>query len=409
MTEIIECVPNFSEGRDSEKIKQILDTITAVDGVTLLDHQSDPDHNRTVVTIVGNRDAVFNGAFEGIKKAKDLIDLTKHKGEHPRMGATDVCPFIPISDITMEDCVELAKKLAEKVWKELEIPSYLYEAAASRPERENLAIIRKGQFEGIRDEIATNPDRKPDFGNNAVHPTFGIMAIGARPILIAFNVNLDREEVGPAATIGRAVRHSTGGFRYVKAMGFTIDEKKITQVSMNMVNYEGTPLYRSYNFIKGEADRYGIPVIGSEIVGLTPLKAFTDVAQHFLRIQNDIPTDKITWEEKYDMDISFKFSKPSHLVDVAKAISEETGGLRGVKATVDGEVIKIHIDDAKITALHRVFNLTLVEIERYGATIEETLVDTIPMEIIVQAADFFLRIEDFKLDQILEYKLRQKK
>ncbi len=283
---IVECVPNFSEGRRPEVLGEIVNAMTAVDGARLLDKEMDADHNRAVVTIIGEPDAVLEAAFRGIEKARELIDLTKHKGEHPRMGATDVCPFVPVRDVTMDECVELAQRLGERVGKELEIPVYLYEAAATTPARENLAKVRKGQFEGLRDEIGTNPKKDPDFGPNRIHPTAGAIAIGAREFLVAYNINLGTDDISIAKTIAKSIRFAGGGLRYVKAMGFEIKDRGIVQVSMNMVNYKGTPLFRVYEMVKTEAERYGVPVIGCEIVGLVPLSALIDCADFYLRLES---------------------------------------------------------------------------------------------------------------------------
>jgi glutamate formiminotransferase/formiminotetrahydrofolate cyclodeaminase len=286
MAKLVECVPNFSDGRRPEVIGEIVRTIEAVQGTTMLDAEMDKDHNRAVVTFVGEPEVVEEAAFQAIKKASELIDMEKHSGEHPRMGATDVCPFIPISGVTMKTCVAMAQRLGERVGKELEIPVYLYEEAATRPSRENLAEIRKGEYEAIRDEIATVPERKPDFGPLKTHPTAGAMAIGARPFLIAFNVYLNTENIEIAKKIANAVRFQTGGFRYVKAMGFAIKERRQVQISMNLVNFEGTPIFRVYEAIKSEAARYGLFPVGSEVVGLTPLEAIVQVADFYLGLEN---------------------------------------------------------------------------------------------------------------------------
>lgn len=285
MKRIVECIPNFSEGRRADVLAQIVSAIKSVSGVVLLDSESDPNHNRSVVTFVADPDRVVDAAIAGAAAAAELIDLNKHKGEHPRMGATDVIPFVPISGVTMEDCIALARECGERMWNELSIPVYLYEKAASRAERENLAAVRKGQFEGIRDEIAANEARLPDFGEARVHPTAGITAVGARPPLIAYNVNLGTSDIEIANRIARAVRHQTGGLRYVKALGFELADRGIVQVSMNMVNYEGTPLFRVFEMIKREAERYGVPVVGSEIVGLVPQGAFNAVADFYLQLE----------------------------------------------------------------------------------------------------------------------------
>jgi glutamate formiminotransferase len=286
LRQIVECIPNFSEGRSPEVMDQIVGAIRSVTGVVLLDRESDADHNRSVVTFVAPPGAAVDAAIAGARKAAELIDLNRHSGEHPRMGATDVIPFVPISGVTMDDCVALARACGERMWNELGVPVYLYEKAATRPDRENLAAVRKGQFEGIRDEIATKESRRPDFGEARVHPTAGITAVGARPALIAYNVNLGTSDVEVANKIARAVRHLSGGLRYVKALGFELKDRGIVQVSMNMVNYEGTPLFRAFEMIKREAERYGVAVVGSEIVGLVPQHALNAVADFYLQLEN---------------------------------------------------------------------------------------------------------------------------
>jgi glutamate formiminotransferase len=286
LRKIVECIPNFSEGRRAEVIDQIVAAIKSVPGAVLLDRESDADHNRSVVTFVAEPDRVVDAAIAAAKKAAELIDLNKHSGEHPRMGATDVVPFVPISGVTMDECVQLARACGERMWSELGIPIYLYEKAATRPERENLAAVRKGQFEVIREEIATNEARRPDYGDARVHPTAGITAVGARPPLIAYNVNLGTPDIEVANKIARAVRFQTGGLRYVKALGFELKDRGIVQVSMNMVNYEGTPLFRAFEMIKREAERYGVPVVGSEIVGLVPQRALNAVADFYLQLED---------------------------------------------------------------------------------------------------------------------------
>jgi len=286
MKRIVECIPNFSEGRHPDIIEKIVSAIKSVPGVVLLDSESDPNHNRSVVTFVAEPDRVVDAAIVGARAAAELIDLNKHTGEHPRMGATDVIPFVPISNVTMEDCITLARQCGQRLWNELRIPVYLYEKAATRAEHENLATVRKGQFEGIRDEIETKEARRPDFGEPRLHPTAGITAVGARPPLIAYNVNLATSDIDIANKIARAVRHQTGGLRYVKALGFELKDRGIVQVSMNMVNYEGTPLFRAFEMIKREAERYGVAVVGSEIVGLVPQHALNMVADFYLQLEN---------------------------------------------------------------------------------------------------------------------------
>lgn len=283
MRQIIECVPNFSEGRDKTKIDEIVKIIEQ-SGVQILDVEMNSDHNRAVLSFIGEPDKVLEAAFNAAKKAAELIDLTKHKGEHPRIGATDVIPFIPISDISTEECVELARRLGKRIAEELEIPIYLYEAAATRPERENLANIRKGEFEGLSKEIETNPERYPDFGKPKIHPTAGATVVGVRFPLIAYNINLNTSDVSIAKNIARAIRFRDGGFRYAKALGFELKEEGLAQVSINMTNYLGTPLYRVFEMVRLEAQRYGVTIKESEIVGLVPEKALIDAAIYYLQL-----------------------------------------------------------------------------------------------------------------------------
>ncbi len=283
MKQIVECVPNFSEGRDKSKIDEIVKVIEST-GVQILDVEMNPDHNRAVLTFIGEPEQALEAAFNAAKKAAELIDLTKHKGEHPRIGATDVIPFVPISNISTEECVELAKRLGKRIADELDIPVYLYEAAATRPDRENLANIRKGEFEGLSKEIEVNPDRYPDFGKSKIHPTAGATVVGARFPLIAYNINLNTSDVNIAKNIAKAIRFRDGGFRYAKALGFELKEEGIAQVSINMTNYLGTPLYRVFEMVKLEAQRYGVTIRESEIVGLVPEKALIDTAIFYLQL-----------------------------------------------------------------------------------------------------------------------------
>ncbi len=286
MAEIVWCVPNFSEGRRQDVVDQIAGEVSAVEGVKLLGADPDPDHNRVVVSFVGTREGVAEAAFRTVARARELIDLNEHEGEHPRMGATDVVPFVPVQGVTMDDCVELAKKVGERIGSELDIPVFLYEKAATRPERENLAIVRKGQFEGLRDLIGKDPDRSPDYGPDHIHPTAGAVAVGARMPLIAYNVNLGTDDVKVAKTIAKTVRHLSGGFRHVKAMGFEIKERGIVQVSMNLVNFKASPIFRVQETIRREAARYGVPVVGAEIVGLVPMEALVETAKWYLQLED---------------------------------------------------------------------------------------------------------------------------
>lgn len=277
MDRIVECVPNFSEGRRQEVIKVIADAARGRKNVKVLDVEHDADHNRSLVTLVGEPKAVFGAAWEMIKKATKLIDMEKHQGEHPRIGATDVVPFIPVSGISMEEGVELAKRLGKKVAEELKIPVYLYEAAATRPEWANLANVRKGEYEGLKKEISTNPDRKPDFGPMKMHPTAGAMVIGARKFLIAYNVNLDTKDVQVAKDIAKLVREKDGGFPAVKAMGFEIKDQGCVQVSMNLCDFEKTNMDVVFEKIKQEAKKRGVKVLGSEIYGMIPQAALEGI------------------------------------------------------------------------------------------------------------------------------------
>jgi len=285
---LVECVPNFSDGRRPEVVQAIREAIAGVEGAVVLDVSSDESHNRSVITFVAPRERVVDAAFAGMRVATDRIDLTRHTGEHPRMGATDVVPFIPFDGTTMDECVALARQLGERVGRDLDIPVYLYERAATRPERENLADVRRGQFEGIRAEIETNPARTPDFGPRNVHPTAGAVAIGARPFLVAYNVYLgDASHVNDAKRIAKAVRGSSGGLRYVKALGLEVDGQ--AQVSMNLVDIDQTPPYRAFDMVAMEAAAAGAPVTWSEIVGLVPERVLFDTAVRHLRLAQFSP------------------------------------------------------------------------------------------------------------------------
>lgn len=284
MAQIVELVPNFSEGKNEDIIEGLVEVASSVDGAKLVDHSIDVNHNRSVFTLIGNPEPIEEVAFRLIKYASENIDMTKHQGGHPRMGATDVCPFVPVKNITVEECVEIANHLGKRVNEELDIPVFLYEEAATRPERKNIAMVRKGQFEGMPEKLKEE-DWAPDFGKREIHPTAGVTAIGVRTFLIAFNVNLDTDNVEIANKIARTVRNSNGGYEGVKGMGVMLEDRQIAQVSMNMTNYEITPLYRAFEAIKFEAKRYGVNIIGSEIIGLSPAKALIDAAEYYLQIE----------------------------------------------------------------------------------------------------------------------------
>lgn len=280
MSGLIECIPNFSEGRDPAVVARIVEAIAAVEGVRVLDYSLNPDHHRSVVTLVGPAEAVMEAAFRGVAAARDLIDLRRHQGVHPRIGAADVVPFVPLAGARLETCIALARRLGRRVADELGIPVYLYEAAATRPERRDLATVRRGQFEELQARIVDDPGRAPDFGATALHPSAGAVAIGARSPLLAYNVNLRTGEAAVAEAIARAVRHQTGGLRYVKALG-VVDAGQ-AQVTMNLTNPRATPPHRALALVKAEAERYGVAVAGSEIIGLAPLESLLAAAEHHL-------------------------------------------------------------------------------------------------------------------------------
>lgn len=288
MDRLVECVPNFSEGRRREVVERICARMAAVPGVRLLDVELDAHHNRAVVTLVGLPEAVGEAAFRGAQEAAALIDMRLHRGAHPRIGATDVIPFVPVRGVSMEECVALARAVGARIGQELGLPVYLYEEAATRPERRNLADVRRGEYEGLAQEIATNPERAPDFGPSAVGPA-GATAVGARSFLIAYNVYLGTSDMEVARGIARAVRHQSGGLRYVKALAVAVDRPGQVQVSMNLTDYRRTPIHRVMSLIRHEAARYGVPVLESEIVGLVPAEALVDVAVHDLQLLHFSP------------------------------------------------------------------------------------------------------------------------
>ncbi|MBI1747724.1 MAG: glutamate formimidoyltransferase [Acidobacteria bacterium] len=282
---IVECVPNFSEGRSPEVVDYIVAAITSVPGVFLLDREMDASHNRSVITLAGEPESVLQAVVAAVGRAAERIDLRTHRGEHPRLGAADVLPFVPIAGVTMADCVALAERAGHAIWERYRIPVYLYEEAARRPERRDLAAVRKGEFEGISREIEANPARQPDFGEPRLHPSAGAVIIGARFPLIAYNIYLNTHNLEIAKQIAKAIRQSSGGFRYVKALGFEIKERNQAQVSINLTNYEGTPLFRVFEVVKREAQRYGVAITSSEIVGLIPQKALNQCADFFLQLE----------------------------------------------------------------------------------------------------------------------------
>ena len=291
---LVECVPNFSEGKSQEIVDQIVDAIKKAGKIILLDSRMDADHNRAVITFIGEPNECVKAAFAGCKKAAELIDMTTHEGEHNRFGSTDVIPFIPVSDITLEECVELAKKLGEKIAKDLKIPVYLYGAAAQKPEREVLQNYRTKsfQYEQLAEEITTNDDYIPDFGDRKIHPTAGATNVGARNFLIAYNIYLDTNDMEVAKEIAKSIRYSGGGLRYIQAGAMNIEERGVVQVSMNVTNFKGTPLHRVFEMTKREAARFGVNVTESEIYGMLPLDALLDAAEYYLQL-NKFDRDQI--------------------------------------------------------------------------------------------------------------------
>jgi len=285
MPKLTQCIPNFSEGRDEKVVEALVACAKSIPGVSLVDYSSDASHNRSVFTLVGCPEGMEEAAFQLCKKASELIDMTKHTGEHPRMGATDVIPFVPVKEMTMEECVEISKRVGERIANELGIPVFLYEESAKNSSRANLAAVRKGQFEGMPEKLKTDK-WIPDFGAREIHPTAGVVAVGARMPLVAFNVNLSTSDVEIANNIAKKIRGSSGGLAFVKGMGVYLEERNTAQVSMNLVNYEKTSIYTVVELIKAEARRYGVHVIGSELIGLAPAKALIDCAEYYLQIED---------------------------------------------------------------------------------------------------------------------------
>ena len=323
MKRLIECVQNFSEGRDPAKVDAIASAMSSVSGVYVLDREMDADHNRCVITLAGEPDAVAEAALRGVGKAMELIDLTKHSGAHPRVGATDVVPFIPLEGVSIEDCVALARRTGHEIWARYRIPVFFYEAAAMRPDRVNLENVRRGQFEGLRDEMKRNHDRQPDVGEPKLHPTAGVTVVGARKFLIAYNVNLNTSDVGIANKIAKAIRFSSGGLRYVKSMGVELKARNLAQVSINLTDFEQTPMHRVYEMVKREAARYGVMPVGSEIVGLIPKKAIEMAADFFLQLENFSPAQ--VFENKLDAALSgasLETSKGGKLAALARPFLE---------------------------------------------------------------------------------------
>jgi glutamate formiminotransferase/formiminotetrahydrofolate cyclodeaminase len=346
---LVECVPNFSEGRRKDVIESIANTIRVTPGVTLLDVESNADHNRSVITFVGEPGPVKEAALAAGRKAVELIDLNHHKGEHPRMGAVDVVPFVPVSGATMEDCVALAKQFGQEFAEQLHVPVYLYEEAATTPDRRNLADVRAGEFEGLRDRIGRDSSRKPDFGPEKIHPTAGATAVGAREVLIAYNVNLGTNDLDVAKKIARELRSKEGGLAYVKALGFELKERGIVQVSMNMTSYSKSQLFKAYELVKLFAERHGVRVVGSEIVGLTPMDALVDTAEFYLRLEN-FSRDQVLEKRLFT-------PRPSTLTDQSLRVFSEEVASR--KATPGGGSVSAYLGSLAAGLLCMVCRITL--------------------------------------------------
>ena len=293
MRRLIECVPNFSEGRDHKKIEALVTAMSGIKGARVLDLHVDPDHNRSVVTLAGEPEPVAEAALRGVGKAAELIDLRHHRGEHPRIGATDVLPFVPVEGVTMENCVALAWQTGQEIWARYKVPVYFYEEAALRPERKRLESVRSGEFEYLRDEVLRNADRTPDIGGPRLHPSAGAVAIGARKFLIAYNINLDTPDVSVAKKIARTIRASNGGLPYVKAIGVELKDRKIAQVAINVTDFEQTPIRRVFEAVRLEAGRNDCSILSSEIVGLVPRKALGPDDAAYLQLENFVPAQKI--------------------------------------------------------------------------------------------------------------------
>lgn len=361
--QLVECVPNFSEGRDVAKIDAIAETVRSVPDVVLLDREADADHNRSVLTFVGPPAAVADAAFRAVEKAVALIDLTKHQGAHPRIGAADVVPFIPIEGMTLEDCVKLAERVGNEIWNKLKVPVYFYEAAAKRPERVNLENIRRGQFEALLAEMATVPDRMPDCGEPVCHPTAGAVVVGARKFLIAYNINLGTTDVGIAKRIAKTIRFSSGGFRYVKSMGVTLASRNLAQVSINLTDFEQTPIHLVFETVRREAERYGVPVVGSEIVGLIPKKALEMSAEYFLRCEN-FKSDLVLENRVADARISEKIASRSGLPEFLDALAAGTATPGGGSASAAAAAMAAALG-AMVTTLAKLDSSAFEEDRRF--------------------------------------------
>lgn len=373
MPALVECVPNFSEGRRPEIVDAIIAAALTENGVILLDKEMDADHNRCVVTLVGAPEPVSRAAFNAVRKAAELIDMRTHKGEHPRMGATDVVPFVPISGLSLTDCATLARQLGQRIGEELAIPVYFYEAAATRPDRENLADVRRGEYEGIRDAMQSDPNRRPDAGPALMNLKSGATAVGARMPLVAYNCYLATNKVSVAKEIAKAIRFGGGGLRYCKALGFEIKDRGCVQVSMNLVNYEKTPIFRAFEMIQAEAKRWGTYITSSEIVGLTPAQSLYDVAAHFLQLER-FSSDQVLEEKlRKAIDAQTQSSGWTIFADSVASSSPAPGGgtvsaaAGSLAAALAAMVCRLTIGKKKYAAVQEEMEAVLIEAETLRA------------------------------------------
>ena len=387
--QLVECVPNFSEGRDAAKMDAIVEAIVSVPEVVLLDRESDADHNRSVLTFVGPPAAVADAAFRAVEKAALLIDLTRQQGVHPRIGAADVVPFIPIEGVTLEDCVKLAERLGSEIWNRLRIPVYFYEAAARRPERVNLENIRRGQFEALLEEMGTVPERRPDVGDPVCHPTAGAIVVGARKFLIAYNINLGTADVGIAKKIAKTIRFSSGGFRYVKSMGVALASRSLAQVSINLTDFEQTPMHVVFEAVRREAERHGVPVVGSEIVGLIPRKALEMSAEYFLRYENFRP--ELVLENRIADAMASRSGLPEFLDALAAPTATPGGGSAAAAAAAMAAAL-----GAMVTRLAKLDGGAFEEDRRFFTGAVERAAE-IPLEVPERAGALLTRLEELQI------------
>jgi len=413
MKRLIECVPNFSEGRDPAKVDAIVQAMSSVAGVYVLDREMDADHNRCVITLAGDPDVVAEAALLGTGKAMELIDMNVHTGAHPRVGATDVVPFIPIEGVTIEDCVALARRVGNDIWKRYRIPVFFYEAAATRPDRVNLENVRRGQFEGLKEELKKNHDRQPDVGEPKIHPTAGVTVVGARKFLIAYNVNLNTADVGIANKIAKAIRFSSGGLRYVKSMGVELKARNLAQVSINLTDFEQTPMHRVYEMVKREAERYGAMPVGSEIVGLVPKKAIEMAADYFLQLENFSPSQVFENKLLGTLEGALPEAKEGKLASLARpfldavAAPAATPGGGSVSAYAAAMAAAL---GQMVAGLSRKKKSRAAYVEQLSAELDELrkMADELTRAIDQDAASYDAVMAAFKLPQGNEEEIRQR-